>query len=200
VSGTHGNRGEIDPKPKLAEITKPLIVGRRFGTTMRENRCIRGPAFFWSGTLSIPQHLDSHFLLCFALKVAHNIAGGFSKMEDVMCRAELHGTPTRDQYVAFHDGMRQLGLERTITRDAKIFRLPTGEYLGVSLSASLASLATGISALAIQIPGCPCKLMLGPVDATKIYILCLEEEETPSFASALGVSLFNSSAGSTSNR
>jgi hypothetical protein len=113
-------------------------------------------------------------------------------MEDVICRAELRGTPTREQYDAFHAGMAQFGLGQTITRDGRVFRLPMGLYLGVNLSASLELLALKVSSLAGQITGRLCKLTLAPVDTTRIYILCLEEE-TPSFARELGgASIFSS--------
>lgn len=118
-------------------------------------------------------------------------------MGDVMCRAELHGAPTREQYGAFHAGMGKLGLEQTITRNGRVFRLPTGEYLGITPSDSMALLAVKISTLAFQITGSPCKLTLTPVDAAKVYTLCLEEiEEIPGFAAELGLSSFDSFTGS----
>jgi hypothetical protein len=40
-------------------------------------------------------------------------AGGIS-VADLICRAELHGSPSREQYDEFHAGMEALGLERTI--------------------------------------------------------------------------------------
>ncbi len=107
-------------------------------------------------------------------------------MENVMCRPELHDATSGEQYRAFHAGMEQLGLGRTITSGERVFRLPTGEYLGVNLP-SLDSLANKINSLAIQITGYPCKLTLEPVDPAKIYISGLEEE-VPYFAE-LGVSL-----------
>jgi hypothetical protein len=57
-------------------------------------------------------------------------------MESVMCRPELHNATNGDQYRVFHAGMEQLGLGRTITSGDGIFRLPTGEYLGVGLPTS----------------------------------------------------------------
>lgn len=105
-------------------------------------------------------------------------------MANVICRPELHGTPTREQYDQFHAGMKELGLERTITRDGKVFHLPTGEYLGLNLSSPLALLALKINALAIQITCHQCKLTLSPVsDPAGIYIYGLEEDV--SYASAL---------------
>jgi hypothetical protein len=81
--------------------------------------------------------------------------------------------------------MRQLGLVQTITRDGKVFHLPTGEYLGVNLSTSFNVLALKITALAIQTTGRQCKLTLTPVDdPARIYILGLEEDT--SYESTLG--------------
>lgn len=106
-------------------------------------------------------------------------------MANVICRAELHGSPTREQYNEFHAGMKQLGLVQTITRDGKVFHLPTGEYLGVNLSTSFNLLALNITALAIRITSRQCKLTLTPVDdPAKIYILGLEEDT--SYESMLG--------------
>jgi hypothetical protein len=127
------------------------------------------------------------FRLYIALEIADNKVGGFS-VANVICRPELHGTPTREQYDQFHAGMKELGLERTITRDGKVFHLPTGEYLGLNLSTPLALLALKINALAIQISCHQCKLTLSPVsDPAGIYIYGLEEDV--SYASALA-SLF----------
>jgi len=124
------------------------------------------------------------FRLYIALEIADNSIGGFS-VANVICRPELHGTPTREQYDQFHAGMKELGLERTITRDGKVFHLPTGEYLGLNLSTPLALLALKINALAIQISCHQCKLTLSPVsDPAGIYICGLEEEV--SYASELG--------------
>jgi hypothetical protein len=95
---------------------------------------------------------------------------------NVICRPELYGSPTREQYNEFHAGMKQLGLVQTITR---------GEYLGVNMSTSFNLLALNITALAIRITGRQCKLTLTPVeDPAKIYILGLEEDT--SYESTLG--------------
>ncbi|MGA9530152.1 MAG: hypothetical protein WBS24_18710 [Terriglobales bacterium] len=118
-------------------------------------------------------------------------------MEIVICRAELHGTPTREQYSAFHAGMEQLGFGQTITRDGRDFRLPTGEYLGANLSTSLTLLALKITHLAFQITGCPCKLTLAPVDVANIYFLCLEEVSSYASELGIGISAFGSFAAST---
>ncbi len=106
-------------------------------------------------------------------------------MANLICRAELHGSPTREQYDDFHAGMEALGLERTITRDGKVFRLPTGEYLGINLTTSSTLLALKISSLAFRITMSPCKLTIAPVsNPAEIYISGLEE--VVSFASELG--------------
>lgn len=106
-------------------------------------------------------------------------------MATLICRAELHGSPTREQYDDFHAGMEALGLERTIDRDGKVFRLPTGEYLGVNLSTSSNLLALKISSLAFRITSSLCKLTITPVhNPAEIHISGLEE--VVSFASELG--------------
>jgi hypothetical protein len=106
-------------------------------------------------------------------------------MWNAICRPELHGAPTREQYDDFHAGMKQLGLERTITKDGKVFNLPTGEYLGVDLFTSLQVLTLQITSLAIRVTGHQAKLILVPVsDLAGIHIYGLEKEET--FASELG--------------
>ena len=118
-------------------------------------------------------------------------------MPNVICRPELHGSPTREQYNEFHAGMKEFGLERTITRDGKVFHLPTGEYLGVNISTSMRVLDLKITALAIRITSSRCKLTLTPVpDVSAIYISGLEEDT--SYQSMLGAftglrSLFASS-------
>jgi hypothetical protein len=105
-------------------------------------------------------------------------------MWNVMCRAELHGSPSREQYEDFHAGMEQLGLVRTITRDGKVFHLPTAEYLGVNLSTPKITLGLRITVLASRITGSPAKLTLAPVDdPASIYISGLEEDT--SYASQL---------------
>src|ERR1019366_7182605 len=115
---------------------------------------------------------------------AHNLVGGFS-VANVICRPELHSATTREQYNEFHAGMEQFSLLRTITRDGKVFHLPTGEYLGLNLATSLNLLALKITALAIQITGYQCKLTLTPVrDPADIYIYGLDEEV--SYASEFG--------------
>lgn len=105
-------------------------------------------------------------------------------MENVICRVELHDATTREQYDAFHAGMEQLGLERTITRNAVVSYLPTGAYLGVELY-DLESLAGKINPLAVQVTGYPCKLMLASVNPASIFVSGLE---SPSFADELGAS------------
>jgi hypothetical protein len=103
---------------------------------------------------------------------------------NVICRPELHDATTREQYTAFHAGMKEFGLLQTITRDGKVYRLPRAEYLGVNISASTALLALKINTLAISITGRQCKLTLTPVaDISSIYIAGLEEE--PSYPGAL---------------
>jgi len=104
---------------------------------------------------------------------------------NVMCRAELHKATTNEQYKEFHALQSGNGLERTITRDGKVYKLPTGEYLGVDLGTSLKVLSLMIKAAAILVTGYPCKLTLTPVnDISEIYIADLEEEE--SYAMNLG--------------
>jgi hypothetical protein len=111
-------------------------------------------------------------------------AGGIS-VADLICRAELHGSPSREQYDEFHAGMEALGLERTIARDGKVFRLPTGEYLGVNLPTSSTLLALKITSLAFRITASPCKLTITPVsNPAEIHISGLEE--VVSFATELG--------------
>jgi hypothetical protein len=107
-------------------------------------------------------------------------------MMNVICRPELHGDPTREQYQEFHAGMKEFGLERTITRDGKVFHLPTGEYFGVGLFTSLAFLNLKITALSFRITGHPCKMTLTPVvDPADICISGLEEDV--SWESMLGL-------------
>lgn len=106
-------------------------------------------------------------------------------MPNVICRAELHGSPTLAQYDEFHAGMKEFGLERTITRDGKVFHLPTGEYVGVNVSSYFSLLALQINTLAIRITRSQCKLTLTPVgDLDGIYIYGLVEDT--SFESQLG--------------
>lgn len=109
-------------------------------------------------------------------------------MANVICRPELHGSPTREQYDEFHVGLKEFGLERTITRDGKVFRLPKGEYLGVNVTAPFSLLALKINSLAIRITGQQCKLTLTPVsDLAGIYIYGLDEEpRETSFGEELG--------------
>jgi hypothetical protein len=104
---------------------------------------------------------------------------------NVICRPELHGSPTREQYNEFHAGLKEFGLERTITRDGKVFHLPTGEYLGLNVSTPFSLLTLKINSLAIRITGHQCKLTLTPVsDPAGIYIYGLEEDT--SYESTLG--------------
>lgn len=106
-------------------------------------------------------------------------------MTNVICRAELRGSPTRPQYDEFHIGMKQLGLNQTIAKDGKVFHLPTGEYLGVNLSHSLPSLRLQIDLLALRITGDVSKQTLSPVvNPADIYIGGLEEDR--SYESELG--------------
>ena len=95
----------------------------------------------------------------------------------VICRPELHGATTREQYDTFHAGMEELGLERTITRDGKVFHLPTGEYLGVNVTQFPRTLALKINVLAIRVTGHECKLTITPVsDPSEIIIFGLVED------------------------
>jgi hypothetical protein len=77
---------------------------------------------------------------------------------NVTCRAELFGSPTREQYDRFHALMSGLGLERAITRNGKLYRLPTAEYLGVNVSSLLHTLALKITKAAMDVTGHICKL------------------------------------------
>jgi hypothetical protein len=108
-------------------------------------------------------------------------------MENVMCRPELHYAATREQYDAFHAGMGQLGLERTIMRNAVAYSLPTGVYVGET--ADVALLAIRIDALARQITGRPCALVLASVNPSSIHFSGLE---SPSYADELGVGIISS--------
>jgi hypothetical protein len=95
---------------------------------------------------------------------------------DVMCRAELHGSTTREQYDQFHAQMSGLGLERTITRDGKLYHLPTGEYLGVNVTAFLQTLSVRIAKAALDVTGRTCEVTLTPVaDAKQIVFSGLTE-------------------------
>ena len=107
-------------------------------------------------------------------------------MLNVICRPELHGEPTREQYDEFHAGMSEFGLLRTITRDGRTWRLPNAEYLGVNLQTSLKILSLKITALSIRVTGKGCKLTLVTVpNVDDIFIAGLEEEQT--FWSLLGL-------------
>jgi hypothetical protein len=79
---------------------------------------------------------------------------------NVICRPELHGATTGEQYTEFHGGMKEFGLDRTITRDGKTFHLPSGEYIGLNVTTSFQLLALKIDALAMRITGYRCKLVL----------------------------------------
>jgi hypothetical protein len=105
---------------------------------------------------------------------------------NVMCRPELHDATTREQYAAFHAEMEGLGLEQTLTRDGKVFRLPTGLYLGVNVSTPLESLNIRITLLAMKITGYAGKIALWPVDNPASISISGLEDVTPSFFSELG--------------
>ncbi len=108
-------------------------------------------------------------------------------MPNVMCRPELHAATTREQYDQFHAEMETLGLARTISRDGKEFRLPSGLYLGVNVATYLELLNIRISLLAIKITGRACNLALWPIaNPAEISISGLEDV-TPSYASVLGI-------------
>ena len=95
---------------------------------------------------------------------------------NLTCRAELLGSPSREQYDRFHALMSGLELERTISRGGKLYRLPTAEYLSVNASSSLHLLALQITKAALDVTGHPCKLTLTPVaDVNDIVIAGLEE-------------------------
>lgn len=98
---------------------------------------------------------------------------------NVICRAELFGSPTREQYDHFHALMSGLGLERTITRDGKRYHLPTGEYLGVNVSSLLFTLTLQITKAALDVTSHTCKVTLTPVaDVNEIVIAGLEEDQS----------------------
>lgn len=81
--------------------------------------------------------------------------------------------------------MKDLGLERTITRDGKVFHLPKGEYLGLNVTTPFSLLTLKINSLAIRITCQQCKLTLTPVsDPAGIYIYGLDEDT--SYESTLG--------------
>jgi hypothetical protein len=107
-------------------------------------------------------------------------------MSNVMCRPELHDATTREQYDAFHAEMDELGLEQTITRDGKVFRLPTGLYLGLNVSMPLELLLIRISLSAIKITGYDCKLMLTPIGNPDDIRISGLEEITPSYRGLFG--------------
>jgi hypothetical protein len=114
-----------------------------------------------------------------------------SPVATIICRPELHGATTREQYAEFHSGMNDLGLARTITQDGKVFHLPTGEYAGVNVSDSFRLLALKIDALAMRVSGNRCKLTLERVNSPADVFTYNLDEET-SYASALAA-LFSSS-------
>lgn len=98
-------------------------------------------------------------------------------MPNVVCRPQLHKATTEEQYAEFHAKMSGFGLERKITRNGKVYRLPNGEYLGVNLSPPFDLLALKIDAAARQITGYGCELTLAPVrDVADIYIYGLKED------------------------
>jgi len=108
-------------------------------------------------------------------------------MPNVMCRPELHDATTREQYDQFHAEMETLGLVRTISRDGKDFRLPSGLYLGVNVPSSLEFLSIRISLLAIKITGHACKLALWPIDNPASIDISGLEDVTPSYGALLGL-------------
>src|ERR1700683_2779107 len=98
---------------------------------------------------------------------------------NVICRVELPGRPTREQYDEFHAAMQEIGLVRTITRNGKVYHLPTGEYLGVNLTTTLDLLDLQIMVAALQATFGPCKVTITPVaDPDQIYISGLEEDHS----------------------
>jgi hypothetical protein len=102
-----------------------------------------------------------------------------------MCRPELHDATTREQYGQFHAEMETLGLFRTISRDGKVFRLPSGLYLGENVPSSLKFLGIRISLFAITITGHTCELALWPIDSAASVDISGLEDVTPSFYGAL---------------
>jgi hypothetical protein len=104
-----------------------------------------------------------------------------------MCRPELHDATTREQYDQFHAEMETLGFARTISRDGKEFRLPTGLYLGVNLPTYLELLNIRISLLAIKITGRACNLALWSIDNPANISISGLEDVTPSYGALLGL-------------
>jgi hypothetical protein len=108
-------------------------------------------------------------------------------MPNVMCRPELHDATTREQYDRFHAEMEILGLVRTISRDGKEFRLPSGLYLGVNVPSLLEILSIRISLLAMTITGSACKLALWHIDNPAGIDISGLEDVTPSYGALLGL-------------
>ncbi len=107
-------------------------------------------------------------------------------MSGVVCTAELHGSPTEEQYNEFHSGMERLGLVRTINHQGKTFMLPGGVYVGSNIAAPLSVLSIRITSLARKTTGSDCKLALAPIDdVSRVYFSGLEEQV--SYAKALGI-------------
>jgi hypothetical protein len=108
-------------------------------------------------------------------------------MPNVMCRLELHDATTREQYDQFHAEMETLGLVRTISRDGKEFRLPSGLYLGVNVTTFLELLKLRVDISAIRITAHPCKLALWIVDSPDNISISGLEDVTPSYGALAGL-------------
>jgi hypothetical protein len=108
-------------------------------------------------------------------------------MPNVMCRPELHDATTREQYDQFHAEMETLGLVRTISRDGKEFRLPSGLYLGVNVPKSLEGLSILVSLLAIRITGYAAKIAIWSIANPADISISGLEDVTPSYGALLGL-------------
>jgi hypothetical protein len=82
--------------------------------------------------------------------------------------------------------MEQLGLGQTITRNGKVYRLPSGLYLGVDVPAGLALLNLRIFVSALKITGHGCKMALWHIDDPASISISGLEEIAPSFWDAVG--------------
>ena len=109
-------------------------------------------------------------------------------MPHVMCRPELHHATTSEQYELFHAEMEKLGLVRTLARDGKVFRLPSGLYLGVNVSSSREWFNAMITLQAIMTTGSAGKVAVWHIDdPANISVSGLEEVTPPSFYDELGM-------------
>jgi len=108
-------------------------------------------------------------------------------MPNVMCRPELHDATTREQYDRFHAEMEILGLGRTISRDGKEFRLPSGLYLAVNVPSSLDLLKLRVEVLAMKITAHPCKLALWTIGNPAEMEISGLEDVTPSYGALFGL-------------